>query len=178
MRPHAVFNQRARRALALPVIVLASIATLGGAGSAGFKHASAPVQIRDISAFARVGDCAAPVEGTACHFVSATTGWHTAQVELTTIEVQDGQQVFTSDIQCNVSHPKISTSRNPLDVSFHDEIAASDCDFLHGETPAPVVVDFDWSSVAPMSSGSNPCDVSATVNGTSLSPLFCSLLVS
>src|SRR6188472_2424382 len=113
MRPHAVFNKRALRALALPVIALGSIVTLGGAASAGYHHGGAPVQPKNVEAFARVGDCAEPVEGTACHFVSATARTHSVQVELTTIEVQGGQEVFTSDVLCNVSHPKVAINRNP-----------------------------------------------------------------
>jgi len=178
MRPHAVFSRRAFRALALPVIVLGSIATLGGAASAGYRHTSTPVQTKNIEAFARVGDCAEPVEGTACHFVSATARSHYVQVELTTIELQGGEQVFTSDILCNVSHAKVAINRNPLEVTYTDTISSRECEFLHGETPAPVTVTFDWSSTGPMTSGSNPCDLAATVRGTSMSTLLCSLLVS
>src|SRR5512138_2632368 len=63
-------------------------------------------------AFARLGDCTTPVEGQACHYVSAGAEKHFVQLEFTTTELEDGSEVFLSDVLCNIEQARVKVAHH------------------------------------------------------------------
>src|SRR5205085_8039374 len=125
----------------------------------------APVRPRGIDGSARLGDCTQPLEGVACHFVSLSAEQHFVQLELTTITLTDGSNVYDSDILCNVQHAHVRFDTKAGTISYTDALTPHDCEFLMGEVPTSFTVDAAWATdTAPLGAGSNPCSVTASVS--------------
>lgn len=154
------------------VIIVATLAATAAPTSAG------DVRSRQVEGVARVGDCVQPTEGVTCHFVSISVRAHYVQLELTSVEVVDGREVFTSDILCNVERAKVVMDTRRGRVEYRASIRPDDCEFLMGETPAPIDLDIVWTASAPLEVGSNPCTISASIDGAEPpTTILCDVLV-
>jgi len=146
--------------------------------SAASTASAGEVRSKQVEASARLGDCSQPTEGVTCHFVSVSARTHFVQLELTTVDVVDGREVYSSDILCNVDRARVVVETRAGRVGYRSTIDTEDCEYLLGETPRAIDVDIEWIAAAPLEVGTNPCTVSATIDGADPLPaLFCDVLV-
>jgi hypothetical protein len=161
-----------RRMFVAPLLVLGVMWATASSATA------APVRPNGVEGFARLGDCTQPLEGDTCHFLSISAQRHFVQIELTTITVTDGRQVYDSDILCNVEHARVRVDTRAGTISYADTLTPDDCEFLMGEVPTSFTVDATWiTDTAPLAAGSNSCSVTASVS-TSPEPtdvIFCAV---
>jgi hypothetical protein len=130
----------------------------------------------DLTAFARLGDCAAPQEGVSCHFISADASQGFLQLELTTQVLQpDGSTVYLRDTLCNVDTSKVNIHRKKGRVTFDGKVPAADCSNLPGQPAHDVDAKLAWTGVTPLVVGINDCSVRATVEGKTPSQIFCAI---
>lgn len=159
----------------LVVALVLMVTTLTSTTGTAF---AADVRSKEVEGFARLGDCAQPTEGVTCHFVSVGARARFVQLELTTVELQDGREVYSSDILCNVDRARVVVDAAAGRVAYRAPIPAEDCEFLMGEAPAPIDLDIEWTAMQPLEVGTNPCAVTATIDGVEpLTTIFCDLLV-
>lgn len=162
----------ARRLAAGLAVVAGTLAGSASTASAG------EVRARHVEASARLGDCMQPTEGVTCQFVSVSARPHFVQLELTAVELIDGREVYSSDIICNVERARVVVDTRKGLVAYRASVVADDCEFLMGETPGDIDIDIVWTASAPLEVGTNPCTVSASIDGTEpLTTIFCDVLV-
>ena len=127
-------RRRTRRMFVAPLMVLGLLAATASSATA------APVRRSSVEGFARLGDCTQPLEGDTCHFLSLSAQQHFVQLELTTITLTDGREVYDSDILCNVQHAHVRIDTRNGTISYTDTLTPDDCEFLMGEVPTSFTV--------------------------------------